>query len=74
MAAQPNRYPTLTWRKSSVSSANADCVEVARSDSAVLVRDSGDRPGVILAFGTGPWRLFTRRVKDEDRDLPTGLG
>jgi hypothetical protein len=65
MAAQSNRYHTLTWRKSSASAGTGECVEVARSGPFVLARDSADLPGVILAFEAAPWRLFTQRVKDE---------
>ncbi len=64
MAAQPNRYPTLTWRKSSRSTADGGCVEVTKTEAAVLVRDSRDRPEVILTFKAAQWRRFTRRVKD----------
>ncbi|MCL2585514.1 MAG: DUF397 domain-containing protein [Streptosporangiales bacterium] len=30
---------------------------------AMLVRDSGDRAGVMLSFGPGPWAAFLGRVR-----------
>ena len=51
------------WRKSSFSNANGgDCVEVA-SDSAVMVRDTADRDGVMLAVSTDVWRAFLRSLR-----------
>jgi hypothetical protein len=73
MAAQPNRYPPLTWRKSSESSSAGECVEVAESDSAVLVRDSRDRSGVTLRFSGPQWRCFTRQVRDRDLEIAAHL-
>jgi Domain of unknown function (DUF397) len=49
----------LTWRKSSYSGTNGgQCVEVAASGH-VLVRDTEDRAGAVLAFSAEAWRKFT---------------
>jgi hypothetical protein len=54
----------LTWRKSSYSGTNGgQCVEVAASGH-VLVRDTKDAAGAVLAFSAETWRKFTRRTKD----------
>ena len=42
---------TLTWRKSTRSGAAGHCVEVANVPSTVLVRDSKDVTGPVLAEG-----------------------
>jgi Domain of unknown function (DUF397) len=65
MASQPNREPTLIWRKSRISGASGGCVEVAFSDSLVLVRDSRDRYGTRLGFSAAQWQVFVRLVKQE---------
>ena len=66
MANQPNRDSTLIWRRSSASGGNGACVEVAESDSSVLVRDSQDRPGTLLVFNRYEWLVFLRRIKVTD--------
>lgn len=66
MAAQPNRYSTLTWRKSSFSGESGGCVEVAESDSYVLVRDSHARSSAVLELTCGQWLALLRRLKNDD--------
>ncbi len=52
------------WRTSSYSGTNGACVEVAADSSArVLVRDTRDRKGPVLAFRPGAWRRFAGQVK-----------
>jgi hypothetical protein len=47
------------WRKSSYSADNGGaCVEVAVAE-AVLVRDTTDRGGPVVAFSADTWRAFT---------------
>jgi Domain of unknown function (DUF397) len=53
----------VTWRKSSYSGGNGgQCVEVA-APGRLLVRDTQDRAGAVLAFGPDAWRQFAARVK-----------
>jgi Domain of unknown function (DUF397) len=53
-----------TWRKSSHSGANGgQCIEVGATPGAVLVRDSKETDGAVLAFGRKAWETFAAKVK-----------
>jgi len=52
------------WRKSTYSDATGgQCVEVADTASAVLVRDSTDRDGGTLTFTARAWQAFAVSMK-----------
>ena len=57
------------WHKSSRSSGNGNCVEVAFLDDAVAVRDSKDRLGPVLIFTTAEWHAFVTGASDGEFDL-----
>jgi hypothetical protein len=64
----------LTWRKASYSSnGGANCVEVARYGSRVLVRDTKDQTGPVLRFSPAAWRRFADRLRG-GRSLAPGFG
>lgn len=57
--------PDLTharWRKSSYSSGEGQCLEVAELPSAVAARDSKDPQGPALIFGRDGWTRFVQGV------------
>lgn len=58
----------LTWRVSSWS-AGGNCVEVAESKTAILVRDTKDRSRGILSFPSTAWEDFIRAVQTDSITL-----
>jgi hypothetical protein len=55
----------LDWHKSSHSGAEGgQCVEVAASSEAVYVRDSKDKTGPALSFGSVSWAEFLSFTTD----------
>ena len=54
------------WHKSSYSSQDGNCVEVATNmPGMVAVRDSKNRQGPILVIGHEDWQAITRQIKSE---------
>jgi Domain of unknown function (DUF397) len=63
-------HPDLSrvgWRRSTYSGSNGNCVEVGAGDPAVLVRDTKNRAGAVLAFTPDAWHLFAEAVKKQHK-------
>jgi uncharacterized protein DUF397 len=54
----------MNWQKSSYSTAQGNCVEVASLPSGAAVRDSKDARGPMLNFSADAWQAFIQDVKD----------
>jgi hypothetical protein len=59
----------LRWRSSSFCT-NSSCVEVCFTKDGVLVRDSKNPQGRVLAFTRAVWRDFIVGVKNGEFDTP----
>ena len=61
------------FRKSTRSNSSSSCVEVAKNlaatDGVVLVRDTKNRDGGVLAFSPDEWTAFSGGVRDGEFDL-----
>ena len=60
----------MNWRKSSYSgNSGGNCTEVASVPGTVLIRDSKDPHGPVLAIGRDAWDAFASAVR-ADADNP----
>lgn len=58
-----------TWRKSTRSSGNGECVEVAKLHRLIGVRDSKNPNGPVLTWSNTTWQSFYQAAKAGDYDL-----
>ncbi|GAA2713111.1 DUF397 domain-containing protein [Actinoplanes palleronii] len=59
-----------TWRTSTRSGSNGQCVQVRLVADTVEVRDSKDPNGPVLAFTPGEWDALLAGAKNGEFDLP----
>jgi len=60
---------TYSWHKSTYTSGQGNCVEVAPLPDGAAVRDSKDPSGPVLTFTPDEWRAFIDGVRDREFDL-----
>ena len=53
----------VTWRTSTRSGSSGNCVEVATPLQLVMVRDSKNQSGPVLAFSPEAWSAFVDGLK-----------
>ncbi|MFF5260926.1 DUF397 domain-containing protein [Actinomadura viridis] len=63
------KFDHATWRTSSHSGGNGDCVEVAGLDTTAAVRDSKDPHGPVIEVTWAAWRRLTVAIKAGGLDL-----
>jgi hypothetical protein len=69
MSTTADELRAATWRTSTHSGVNGDCVAVARlSGGRWAVRDSKDPQGPALVFTAAEWAAFTAGVRDGEFD------
>ncbi|MFA1538006.1 DUF397 domain-containing protein [Actinomadura monticuli] len=68
MVYRSNRGAALNWRKSSASTDDSTCVEVAALGPSVLVRDSRDHSAGVVTFGRAQWNAFLSAIREGDLD------
>lgn len=61
---QDSVMPDYRWRTSSRSGQSGSCIEAGHSPGVIVVRDTKDRDGPVLAVDAGAWRRFTASLKD----------
>jgi len=53
----------LEWRKARRSANNGACVELAPAAGQILIRDSKDQDGPMIAYSEHSWRQFVAVAK-----------
>ncbi|MFI6479853.1 DUF397 domain-containing protein [Nonomuraea sp. NPDC050663] len=59
--SNPRELDLLTWHSASCNS--GACIEVARSEDRVLIRDSKQANGTVLQFSEEEWTTFCAGVR-----------
>jgi hypothetical protein len=55
------------WRRASYCASN-ECLEVARQDDLILLRDSKEASGSVLRYAPEEWLAFVRGIKAGEFD------
>lgn len=53
----------VTWKKSKRSEGSNACVEVARANSTIAIRDSKNPSGHVITVGATGWSVFAHALK-----------
>jgi hypothetical protein len=69
MSLNPLEVRDLQFRKARRSAGNGACVEVARGNDHILVRDSKDQDGPMVMYPMGCWQAFLRDAMKGRFDL-----
>ncbi|MEV4255362.1 DUF397 domain-containing protein [Spirillospora sp. NPDC049652] len=64
----PRAFPAASWRRSSHSSAEGQCVEVAGTSDGFAVRDSKDPEGPRLTLRPEVWDALSGALKATEND------
>ncbi len=68
----PDQVPCdYHWRKATRSANDRACVEVARVNGQIAVRDSKNPSGRQLRYSVRSWRDFTSNVRTKDIIMPS---
>jgi hypothetical protein len=59
---------SLAWRRARSSTHNGQCVEVASASGKIVIRDSKDPDGPILAYVPGVFRAFLDDARNREFD------
>jgi hypothetical protein len=59
--------PRADWRKASYSNSSGSCVEVGKTATAILVRDTANCSGPTLAIPAPAWRALLAEVRASRR-------
>ena len=64
-----NPPASASWRKSSRSATQGECVEIAQTPTSTGIRDSKNPTGTYLILTPTQWASFLNRVKSSELDL-----
>jgi hypothetical protein len=64
MGVESDNHSPEEWRKSRFSADTGNCVEIGSMSVSVLVRDSRDTTGPVLAVSRTQWTRFLRHVRN----------
>ena len=64
-SAKPGIEHDICWQKSSLSTFNGNCLEVAKMGDYVIVQNSRN-PGPMLRLSPSDWAAFIERAKQGD--------
>lgn len=75
MDTESDHHSLIEWRKSRFSADQGNCVEIGSLSVSVLVRDSEDITGPVLAVTHDQWTQFLRHLRNaEPFTSPGGPG
>jgi hypothetical protein len=68
MSSKGSELDGISWRKAQRSVNNGECVELARAQGMIAIRDSKNPTGPILMYNPAEWRAFLDGAKNGEFD------
>lgn len=68
MSSIGSEFSGLNWRKAQVSVNNGQCLELARAEDMIAIRDSKNPGGPVLKYTRAEWHAFLDGAKNGEFD------